>query len=404
MQYAPGEDNLDCVDTDATVLRVVGPPHITALVDSLETNSFVRHFLLGNNMIGPVGATRIASFVIKHPDKIETWYLAGNCIDTSSFKTLATAFITSPSITNIWLKRNPLGPKSIAALVELITRTPHLRTLDLDQTELSDAGVAELFAGLAEKNLPGLLLRNLYLNGNGIGASACKSIATYLSSSNCSLQSLYASNNPVGDAGAQALAAGLVNNKSLLRLSLKSCGLKSAGATAIMKALTLHPCITTLDIGQSFATQDLKARYNYLDNSIYGAVTNLIDISQTLQYIDLGITALSIPTLESIHHTASCSSTLLVFKAEGLHGKAQLKIRQATRARLASNVKRVHGEGMSYEAFEQGEIRWLVSPKDVRLIDSSYRNRDAGLARRKLLRLDKWWKGEGELERVLNGE
>ena len=59
---------------------------------------------------------------------------------------------------------------------------------------------------------------------------------------------------------------------------------------------------------------------------------------------------------------------------------------------------------MTYEAFEQGEQRWLISPKDVRLIDSSYRNRDMGLARRGEKVLDKWWADEEELERVMNGE
>ena len=116
-------------------------------------------------MIGPIGAKRIAKFVAEHPNKIETWYLAGNCISTADFRFLATAFISSPAITNIWLKRNPLGSNAASALVELITRTPHLRTLDLDQTELGDAGVAELFSGLAAKDLHDLPLRNIYLNG-----------------------------------------------------------------------------------------------------------------------------------------------------------------------------------------------------------------------------------------------
>lgn len=42
---------------------VVGPPHIGALMDSLKSNTFVKHFLLGNNIIGPTGAKHIAHFV-----------------------------------------------------------------------------------------------------------------------------------------------------------------------------------------------------------------------------------------------------------------------------------------------------------------------------------------------------
>ena len=59
---------------------------------------------------------------------------------------------------------------------------------------------------------------------------------------------------------------------------------------------------------------------------------------------------------------------------------------------------------MTYEAFERGEQRWLISSKDVRLIDSSYRNRDMGLARRGEKVLEKWWVSGEELERVMNGE
>ena len=90
---------------------------------SLETNPFVRHFLLGNNLIGPAGAMRIAQFLSQHK-RIETWYLAGNCIDAKSFKLLVDGFVSSPAITNIWLKRNPLGPGSASSLHYLITSSP----------------------------------------------------------------------------------------------------------------------------------------------------------------------------------------------------------------------------------------------------------------------------------------
>lgn len=101
---------------------------------SLDSNTFVRHFLLGNNMIGPVGAGLISIFVFAHPDRIETWYLAGNCIDLAGFERLVSAWTTSNSITNIWLKRNPLGPKASTALYDLITKTSKLRPLVIRQS------------------------------------------------------------------------------------------------------------------------------------------------------------------------------------------------------------------------------------------------------------------------------
>ncbi len=87
---------------------------------NLEHNAFVRHFLLGNNMIGPIGAREISDFVQKRPNNIETWYLAGNCIDLTGLQRLVPAWITSTTITNIWLKRNPLGPNAYDAIQCLV--------------------------------------------------------------------------------------------------------------------------------------------------------------------------------------------------------------------------------------------------------------------------------------------
>ncbi|KXT02470.1 hypothetical protein AC579_992 [Pseudocercospora musae] len=53
-------------------------------------------------------------------------------------------------------------------------------------------------------------------------------------------------------------------------------------------------------------------------------------------------------------------------------------------------------DGKGYEAFEDSERRFLLSPPDVRFIDSVYRNRDTGLARRGLKELQKWWAEGGD--------
>ena len=58
----------------------------------------------------------------------------------------------------------------------------------------------------------------------------------------------------------------------------------------------------------------------------------------------------------------------------------------------------------SYEAFLRTHKRFLVSPPDIRLIDSVYRNRDAGDARRQLKWLKKSWdEGDTTLDKVMEG-
>ena len=240
---------------------VLGPTNIGDLIESLRTNTFITHFLLGNNIIGPHGAQRIAEFVREFPNRMDTWYLAGNCIDTAGFKALVDEWVKSATVTNIWLKRNPLMPAAAEDLFRLITQTANLRTLDLDQTELGDAGVAELFNMLSQ-HVPEkpLALRHLYLNAVGIGHKGATAIATYLASPHCTLDALYATNNPLGNDGVSALAAGLKKNKSLTRLTLASTGLGDDGAIVLCKALENHPTMAVLELSQHFSTPDLGTR------------------------------------------------------------------------------------------------------------------------------------------------
>ena len=91
-----------------------------------------------------------------------------------------------------------------------MTILTNLRILDIDQTELSDAGVSKLFRLLNEKIARPLPLHHLYLNGNGIGSSAAQQIGHYLSTETCSLTHLYMSNNPIGSRGTTYLQWNIV--------------------------------------------------------------------------------------------------------------------------------------------------------------------------------------------------
>lgn len=389
---------------------VAGPRNIGDLMDSLRTSSFSRHFLLGNNIIGPTGAKAIAAFIDDFPDRFETWYLAGNCIDTDSFGLLVDSMTKSEAIANIWLKRNPLGRAVATDVFRLVTQTPNLRTLDLDQTELGNTGVAELFDLLTKHDAP-IALRHIYLNATGIGKDACQQIAHYIGSAHCLLQSIYMSNNPIGSSVTD-LATGLKKNTSLKRLSIQSCGLVEV--RCLFDALTSHKTLEMLDIGQSYATEDLGMRYNWLSDSCAASIVNFIMSSPSLRYLNLAYVPLLQPALNSILSAVLASSTLLWFQAKTLlkggqgsefvrEGRRGARLNKFVRERLHVNVQAEYN-GMSYEQFEAEHKRFLVSPHDVRFIDSVYRNRDAGAARRGLKRLDKWWKADDvTLQQVQDG-
>lgn len=209
------------------------------------------------------------------------------------------------------------------------------------------------------------------------------------------------SNNPIGDDGASVLAEGLIRNRNLVRLSIRSCDIKSTGAIAIMDALNNHPHITTLNLSHSYATEDLHSQYNYLGDEVKDATFKLLESSQSLRFLDFGITGITVPCITEIA-TAVQDSRLLVFKAESVDGRLPLSTRHRIRAALTRNVQATYGKEITYATFEEGEQRWLISPPDVRFIDSGYRNRDAGLARRGLMILDKHWEEPDELTRIIN--
>ncbi|KAF4555439.1 Hypothetical protein D9617_2g053980 [Elsinoe fawcettii] len=417
---------------------VVGPHNIKALMDALRTNTFTQHFLLGNNVIGPTGARAIADFVHETPDKFETWYLAGNCIDTSSLEILVNEWVESSSITNIWLKRNPLGPSAAPILFRLVTQTQNVRTLDLDQTELGDAGAAEFFTLLADylPQHPPLALRNLYLNATGLGPLTMAALSNYLSQANCKLESLYLSLNPIGSS-LHLLCPGVAKSTSLYRLGLSSCGLTSESITPLLAATTAHPSLRALDLSQSYATIDLSARFNWFDDTVVPSLVVFLQKSPDLLYISLshvpmtdggpffsnpasyqgfipdfhpelhvgGVTALhqavaSHPSLQWFEITSIYPSNMLRTKAWRDCRWLSHQLKKQARAKLQENVQRAHG--VEYDEWVAKEKRYLMSPRDVRFIDSVYRNRDAGKAKRGETVLEKHWKDDdGTLEEVM---
>lgn len=400
--------------------QVLGPASLPPLMDSLDSNDFVRHFLFGNNIIGPKASQRLAQFIEQHPNQMETWYLAGNCIDAASFSILVEALVKSPAVANVWLKRNPLGPDAVDDIFKLVTQTPNLRTLDLDQTSLGDKGVAKLFSLLADHcNKHAIALRHIYLNANGVGVSAATAISRFLSASHSQLQSLYLSNNPLGCTGVSALSNGLAQNESLQRLTLQSVGMTDDGAKALLDAVSYNRTIQALDFGTSFATEDLGSRYNWLTDAIAPSVHHLIWSSRSLLYLNLGYTQLSQTTLNTIVEAiANGSGPKLAWfsakaeppSADGHQARATARanieagrLQKLLHVQLADNVRRVYGDDMTYDAWVAEEKRFVLSPRDVRYIDSVYRNRDAGMARRGLMQLNKRWDEDDDtLETVRN--
>lgn len=66
------------------------------ITDALKSNTFVQHFLFGNNISGRSGATLIAQYIQESKNPIKTWYLAGNRFDSLCIETLVKCIDTEP--------------------------------------------------------------------------------------------------------------------------------------------------------------------------------------------------------------------------------------------------------------------------------------------------------------------
>ncbi|KAH8821779.1 leucine rich repeat protein [Xylogone sp. PMI_703] len=386
--------------------KVVGPTHIRKLMESLESNHQIRHFLLGNNVISTTGAKAIASFLEKYPDRMETWYIAGCHLTQHALSLLVPTMVASSMVTNLWFKRNPFGADSAPLLAELVLGTANLRTLDLETVELSDKGTQQFIDAITGKSSS---LRHLYLNANGIGKIACVSLGTYLADSSCILESLFLSTNPIGDVGMSYLAKGIAENSTLKRLMLASTGLTSQGITSLAVALCdeSHP-LHTLDLSASQTTKAHGQRFNYIDDDCIEAIKRII-LSPYMRWLNLGHVVFSAAGLEEIRSAAAASELVYL----GMHRVdiiganssndhnttvydgvlAPKSCSLTVRKRMEENVAKYYPHIKNYHEFlNSEEFRFLRNTSDVRKIDSMYRTLDKRLG----LPMDEPWE-EGDL-------
>ena len=94
----------------------------------------------------------------------------------------------------------------------------------------------------------------------------------------------------------------------------------------------------------------------------------------------------------------------MVFSVKSVYNKIAASVTLPVNERIKENIRRLYG-GIDAARFDAGERSWLISPKDVRLIDSAYRNRDKGLARRGQCILKKVWRdGMKTINGVMNAD
>ncbi|MFJ1805811.1 MULTISPECIES: ribonuclease inhibitor [unclassified Streptomyces] len=221
----------------------------------------VRHLLLGTDALGDDGAATVAGT----DAPVETLYLGCNGITAGGACRIADQLRASPQVvTGVWLKRNPLGGGGGRAAAELIESARRLRTLDLVQTGLDAAGVTVLADALLAAAGNGRRVERLFAGGNPLGEVGAEALAAVIAAG--AIDELYVSAARLGDAGALLLADALERAPygRLTRLSVASNGVGPSAAARLVGAAAVAG-VTLLDLGRVRAAAVLGAADNRLD-------------------------------------------------------------------------------------------------------------------------------------------
>jgi hypothetical protein len=169
----------------------------------------------------PAGEDEINSFFegMSQNRSIKTFELYSQ-IGVDSWISLGSFLENNRNLANFEVQGFTVGYEAAQNFALALGRMNHnsLEYLSFDNTEISDEGLAEIATALRSQSQ----LERLDLNNNNIGNSGCIALGNTLSKwphSN-KLETLNVTANAIDDEGLQALVSGMMNCRSLKRLSL----------------------------------------------------------------------------------------------------------------------------------------------------------------------------------------
>ncbi|MDJ0516543.1 MAG: hypothetical protein QNJ74_09905 [Trichodesmium sp. MO_231.B1] len=353
--------------------QVVGDLYIGNLVESIRENPYVEHFLLGNNIVGDEGASKIASLASHgYTPRIKTYYLAGNCLTEKGAAELADALVGDRHAESLWLKRNPLKAGGVACIAKMLEQNTSLQTLDLVNVGMLDEGVKVLFASLRKNHT----LRTLYIDANGISETGASYIADYFeymkSENRKGLTGLFMAINRLGDAGAELIANAVAGYSHLSKLDLSSNRIQNAGLKVLLEKCNTLPELVYLGIGLYKSTSDMGELPNYFDGFGAELIADFIRSNNTLQILGLMDTNIREGGFEIIADALEKNHTLLDLQYQQFRSQLPQELEVRIRSLLARNIQ--EQLGMSVQKFHSSLKREIKHSDQIRFIDSIYRN------------------------------
>ncbi|XP_036690745.1 NACHT, LRR and PYD domains-containing protein 5 [Balaenoptera musculus] len=221
---------------------------IKSLCDALKvTQCTLQKLILGNCGLTALTARTLASALTKN-QSLTHLYLSGNSLGSEGMNLLCRAVkLPSCGLQRLILNACNLDVAGCGFLAFALMGNRRLTHLSLSMNPLADDGMNLLCEVMMESSCP---LQDLELVNCHLTAACCKNLS-YVITRSQHLKSLDLAANALGDHGIAALCEGLKQKNSLRRLGLETCGLTSNGCEALSSALSCNQHLTSLNLMQN---------------------------------------------------------------------------------------------------------------------------------------------------------
>jgi len=370
--------------------QVVGPLWIGDLMDSLKTNTKIKHFLLGNNITNTEGGKAIGKFLKEpHSCKIKTWYLAGSDFNEKAIEYICDGLLVDKDCEALWLKRNPIYAEGMTHLAKLFKSNKTIKILDLHncgiglkssafdasnpyENHLTTDGIKILFDSLKYNST----LKHLYLDANALDEKSIKIIADYFKFKKQikekGLTSLWIDMNKIGDDGIKTLCDELTDYLYLKRLYIGSTMMSEVGMKYVTDAFKNHQNLRILDLSLYKSTADMGMIPNNISNVGVKYICELIETNKSIRYLNISMNNIDSNHIGLIADSLEKNNTIVYFYYKQYDQEIKQELIQKIDKIIDSNRNKYIKE-TGIECTNENQ-RLMKHSRKIVNIDSIYRN------------------------------
>ena len=299
--------NMLQVNKTLTTVRIdiegfVSAHTVQQLADSLMVNKTVNDLMfLGNAWNND--AVRILTGYMKRSESLSSLNLNYSDIGDAGATALAEVLRTNTTLNSLGLWNNPgIGNPSVMSLCEALKVNTTLSSLNLSGTGISDAGVLSLVEVLKTNTSS---LTSLFLSDIKISHQSIKSIAEVLRV-NSTLKNLKFEGNKVGVGGTKLIAESLKANTTLKLLSLSRNNIKAKCGRLFSDSLKVNGTLESLTLAE-----------NALGSRGAQLLSDGLRVNTSLRHLDLSWNSIGSEGAESIAETIRVNASLTSLELEG---------------------------------------------------------------------------------------